>query len=267
MITRGTPKMIPALSRIWEACFGDSPDYIRFFMERRFPTCRSFVWLEGEEPVGAIYLLPCSLEGRPVLYAYAGGVLPRCREQGGFSALLDRSDQACREIGASLILVPASGTEAFYQRRGFQTAFSFRQLELGGAGEVIPAAFREAEAGLYTALRDRGFARRPYLRWGMEAVEYALAENRFCGGFGEIMTLDRREFLLFGKREGDTAELLETTLDEETARLAAPALCRRWGVEKIRVRLPAEREAPGSPGGSILGQAAFHDGWLGLGLL
>lgn len=33
MTVQGTPQMIPALSRIWEACFGDSPDYIRFFME------------------------------------------------------------------------------------------------------------------------------------------------------------------------------------------------------------------------------------------
>ena len=67
--------MIPALSRIWEECFGDSPEYIRFFMERRFPTCQSFVWLEQGEAVGAIYLLPCFLKGEPVIYAYAGGCL------------------------------------------------------------------------------------------------------------------------------------------------------------------------------------------------
>ena len=74
MIAQGTPQMIPALSRIWETCFGDSPEYIRFFMERRFSSCRCFVWLEGEEPVGAAYLLPCTLGGRPAYYGYAVGV-------------------------------------------------------------------------------------------------------------------------------------------------------------------------------------------------
>ena len=266
MIVEGTPQMIPALSQIWAACFGDSPDYIRFFMEKRFPTCRCFVWVEHEHPVGAIYLLPCHLKQRPVLYAYAGGVLPQNRKHGGFSALIERSAQACQEIGASLILVPAPGTEEYYQKRGFQTAFSYRTLELDGNGKLIPAVFREAQAEEYARLRDLSFAQLPYLQWGVEAIEYALAENRFCGGFGEIMTLEQ-DYLLFGRRDGDVLELLESTLDLDTAKQIAPTLCRRWGARQMRIRLPVKDSTEGTPSGSILGQATFSDGWLGLNLL
>lgn len=82
MTVQGTPQMIPALSRIWEACFGDSPDYIRFFMENRFPACRSFVWLEDAAPVGAAYLLPCALGEHRAYYGYAVGVHPDYRRRG-----------------------------------------------------------------------------------------------------------------------------------------------------------------------------------------
>ena len=84
MVVAGEPWMIPALSRIWEICFGDSPEYIRFFMERRFPTCQSFVWLEQGEPVGVVYLLPSLLQGKQSFYSYAGGVLPEYRNRGIF---------------------------------------------------------------------------------------------------------------------------------------------------------------------------------------
>ena len=80
--------MIPALSRIWEVCFGDSPEYIRFFMERRFSTSLSFVWLEDGEPVGVVYLLPSWLRGERSYYSYAGGVLPEHRGKGYGKAML-----------------------------------------------------------------------------------------------------------------------------------------------------------------------------------
>lgn len=91
MTVQGTPQMIPALSRIWEACFGDSPDYIRFFMENRFPACRSFVWLEDAAPVGAAYLLPCALGEHRAYYGYAVGVHPDYRRPGDM-----RTDSARR---------------------------------------------------------------------------------------------------------------------------------------------------------------------------
>lgn len=258
--------MIPALSQIWEACFGDSPEYIRFFMEKRFPSCRCFVWLEGNEPVGAIYLLPCYLKEQPVLYAYAGGVLPQYRKQGCFSDLINCSAQVCQEEGASLILVPAPGTEEYYQKRGFQTAFSYVQFELEGTGKLVSADFRDVHAEEYTRMRDLAFSRYPHLQWGVEAVQYALAENRFCGGFSEIMTLEQ-EYLLFGRQDGDTVELMETTMDLDTAKRTASALCRRWGAKRVRVRLPADHLKCGIPSGSVLGQTNFSSGWLGLNLL
>lgn len=266
MIVKGTPQMIPALSKIWAACFGDSPEYIRFFMDKRFPTCQCFVWLEEDEPVGAIYLLPCHLKGAPVLYAYAGGVLPQYRKHGFFGALVDRSAQACMECGASLILVPAPGTEEYYRKRGFQNAFSYSVLDLEEKGEAVPAVFRAAQAQEYTNLRNAHFSHRPYLQWDEGAVQYALEENCLCGGFCEIMTLDR-EYLLFGRRTEDRVEILETTLNLQTVKRTALTLCRRWGVRQVRILLPADDKQQALPSGSVLGKATFSNGWLGLNLL
>ncbi len=44
------------------------------FMERRFPTCQSFVWLEQGEPVGVAYLLPCMIGERQDFFQGEGCV-------------------------------------------------------------------------------------------------------------------------------------------------------------------------------------------------
>ena len=89
MVVKGEKWMIQDLSRIWEVCFGDSQEYIRLFMERRFFTCEPLVWLEDRQVMGVVYLLPCLIEGRKAYYGYAGGVLPQFRKRGIFENLLN----------------------------------------------------------------------------------------------------------------------------------------------------------------------------------
>ena len=76
------PEDIPALSKIWQACFADPPEYIRFFMENRFVPGQTLVLMHHLLPVGALYLLPCRYIGRTeshAWYGYALGILPEFR--------------------------------------------------------------------------------------------------------------------------------------------------------------------------------------------
>lgn len=266
MVTRGEAWMIPALSRIWEACFGDSPEYIRFFMEKRFPDCQSFVWLEEGQAVGAVYLLPCYLRSGPAFYSYAGGVLPQFRRRGIFETVYFAGRDFCQEQGAELTIVPGPGTQDYYRRRGYRPAFSFSRRVYGKTGRQPELVLREADAGQYTRLRDQAFAHLDYVRWDEEAVGYALEENRLCGGFAKIVA-GERDHLIFGRKDGEALEITETTLDPEQARCLAPALCRYWGAEQVAFRFPAIYGGELVENGGVWWrETSLQNGWMGLDL-
>lgn len=265
MVVRGEPWMIPALSRIWEACFGDSPEYIRFFMERRFSSSICFVWLEQNEPVGAVYLLPSLLQRKLSFYSYAGGVLPEHRKKGIFWELFHAMMEFCKERNATLTGVPAAGTVEYYKKMGYEAAFSYKQLICKPKGKTKFCTFREAEAEVYAQLRDKAFAELNYVQWDVNSVKYALEENRFCGGFAEIVTIDH-DYILFGKKAGHILEVLETTLSPKLAEQIVPDLCYHWDVKQVSFRFPAKPGEKRMENGGIWGPAPFCDGWMGLDL-
>lgn len=265
MIVNGEVWMIPALSQIWEVCFGDSPEYIQFFMERKFPSCHTLVWLENGNAVGSVYLLPCSVEGRNAYYGYAGGVLPQYRKKGIFESLLNHAELFCKKRNATFIFVPIEGSEMYYQKRGFESAFFFHEVRYSGKGLCQPYQLRDADAALYLPLRDRAFSEYPYLRWDELAVDYALAENRLCGGFAKILTTDQDD-LLFGRKNDSVLEIWETSLSPESAKQIAPFLCNVWDTEEVVFRFPAVPGEDNSPNGGSFGHLKFHNGWMGLSL-
>lgn len=267
MIVQGTPRMIPALSRIWEACFGDSPEYIRFFMEKRFPTCRCFVWLDKAEPVGAAYLLPCALGARPAYYGYAIGVHPSVRRRGICAELLKCAERFCRQQGAAFFLMPRPGIEDYYLKRGFRSAF------YSVTRRIRPSRTADGELELmdvcpaeYIALRDRFFQGPGYVAWDLESVAYALEEQRLCGGFAHVLHWQGERYLLFGRTEGQVLQLRESTLPPDLAEELSPRLCGCYGTSELSVEYPASSAGEGVPRGCCCRDTLPTPGWLALDL-
>lgn len=267
MIVLGTPQMIPALSRIWAACFGDSPEYIRFFMKRRFSTCRPLVWLEEGEPVGVAYLLPCKLGCRPAYYGYAIGVRPDMRRRGICEALLYQAEHICRQEGAVFFLMPRPGLEDYYYRRGFQPAFYSCIYSFWPAcPECGCLDIREAGGEEYSRLRDRYFQGNGYVCWNGSAVAYALEEQRLCGGFANILSWQGGQYLLFGRIEGETLSLRETTIPLDLMQTLASRLCGYYHVSALTLEYPSPCVGEGTPRGSCYGFTPDESGWLALDL-
>lgn len=267
MIAQGTPQMIPALSRIWETCFGDSPEYIRFFMERRFSSCRCFVWLEGEEPVGAAYLLPCTLGGRPAYYGYAVGVCPEFQRRGICAEILRSAEDYCRQEGAVFFVLPRPGVEKYYMERGFFPAFfhQFHRFIPVGA-PVSGVEFSQVGAEEYLFLRDSFFRGPGSVTWDMEAVAYALEEQRICGGFAHVLYWQGNRYLLFGSKQKETLSIRETTLPLKELESLVPTLCAHYGVSTLVVECPADSLEEGVPRGCCWAFVLDVPGWLGLDL-
>lgn len=259
--------MIPALSQIWEACFGDSPEYIRFFMEKRFPSCRCFVWLEGNEPVGAAYLLPCTLGARPAYYGYAIGVHPDFQRRGICAEILRAAEEYCQQERAVFFVLPRPGVEAYYEERGFFPAFFHQVHRFVREGELVPGIkFLQAEAEEYLTLRNAFFQGAGYVSWDVEAVSYALEEQRFCGGFVHTLYWQGKRYLLFAMKQNDTLSVRETTIPLKTIEHLAPTLCSYYGVSELIVESPAASFAEGQSRGCCWNFVLDVPGWLGFDL-
>lgn len=259
--------MIPALSRIWEECFGDSPEYIRFFMERRFPTCQSFVWLEQGEPVGVAYLLPCMIGERQAYYGYAIGVKPEFQRRGICAEILHCAEQFCERKRAVFFVVPRSGVEKYYENRGFCAAFYYCKREIYPKGEVREILkVSEAAPAEYTLLREHFFQGEGCVSWNVNAVEYALEEQRLCGGFAHILHCHGQKYLLFGDKRVKSLYLRETTLPVALAERISPELCKYYGAAEIILEYPASRCKEGEPRGCCWNFDVRVPGWIGLDL-
>lgn len=267
MIVEGTPQMIPALSQIWAACFGDSPDYIRFFMEKRFPTCQCFVWLEREHPVGAAYLLPCTLGERPAYYGYAISVHPEFQSRGFCGEILRAAEDFCEQKDAVFFVSPRPGVEEYYRKRGFYPGFFHRIHRIVPTGVPV-SGVKISQAGPkeYLALRDTFFQGSGYVAWDIGAVTYALEELRLCGGFAHVLYWLGKQYLLFGTKQKGILSVKETTIPSEILDRLASALCILYDVSELIVEYPADSFEDSTPRGCCWNFTLDVPGWLGFDL-
>lgn len=262
MLTHAEPQMIPALTTIWQHCFGDSAEYIAFFMTHRFRSEDTVVWLEDGNVAGAAYLIPCKIGCQEARYCYAVGVAPEYRGRGICAAILSVAETQCRTRGFLLFCAPREGMADYYRLRGYQDAFFCRWVEFSAVGHAEPILPIEAECGQYMRLRDRHLPEQGLVRWDESAVEYALAEHRLCGGFAHLLPWQGMDYLLLGRREERGLILTETTLPQTLLAELAPSLCASYGGKQLICRLPAG--AGSEMTGVCFGSITWRSGWLGL---
>lgn len=266
MLAQGEQWMIPALSELWHICFEDDPDYIRFFMENRFRPVDTLVWLEGDEPVGVAYLIPCQIGHRGARYGYAIGVLPSWRRRGVGRRLLSGAKALCQREDALLFVAPRPGVEGYYHALGFQDGFYYRTQRYTPQGTWQSLSITDAAPQRYWALREAVFSGPGDVRWDCSAVSYALAEQRRCGGFAHILTWEGCDYLLFGAMHQETLCLRETTLPAALLCQLAFSLCRYYHASCIQCEIPSDPGSGCRARGCCFPHAPSASGWLGLDL-
>ena len=257
--------MIPALSELWQACFGDDTEYIQFFMEHRFRPEDTLVWLEGGKPIGVTYVLPCSIDGCFARYGYAAGVLPSYRRHGIGSLMVQDVVAACRKESSLFFGTPLAGLEEYYHRLGSIDAFYRRTEQLQPEGPAHSLNIADVSPGLYTQLRNETFEGAGFVCWDLEAVTYALAEQSISGGFSHVLTWEGRQYLLFGRCGQGSLQLLETTLSPDLFRLLAPSLCSYYHVSQVIGHFP-DVPGPDSRPHGCCWKKLSPSGWFGLDL-
>lgn len=244
MITLATKEMMPQLKKMWQICFQDEMSYVDFYYDNRFKEENTYVYKKGEEILGMLTLLPASYrytddETLPIHYVYAVATLPKARNQGIASDLLEEASRTSEEkYSAGTILVPASKELfSYYERRGYQTIYFKKQLYFKVAAEQMLSVasikaenVRVHEVSLayernyekmdilpeeYKQLRDFYFDRPGYVKWNLEAITYAVKEARFAGGKVLKLSVDSHSYSIMYYKKNNQLVMKETTLPED----------------------------------------------------
>ena len=255
MLIQASGDMIPALTKIWAECFGDSEDYIDLFMKKRFVPKDTLVSVNGSgEITGCGYLLPCSFaeiktEG---LYLYAGGVFERFRGQGYYDEILAQITERCKTEQFSCVLNSHDDLKKMYFAHGFKETHHCKKIRTDISGtnarehnQNIKLNISNANAAEYTALRNEYFTSPGTVIWDTAAVSYAIKENIYCGGVCDKLSLDGADYLIFAKKEPGSLYITETTLPGALLKTIAEPLCRYYKVNSITADLPLDDDCNG----------------------
>lgn len=236
---------VPAMSAIWANAFGDSAEYISFFMNERLPSSAALVLEERGVVKSQLFLLPgnMSVSGAvvPSLYLYAAATERDSRGRGFMALLIEAAKEYAADGGFHYItLVPSGGgLYGYYSRFDFHGAFgyrllSFRRAELenlsdGTAKNHILTAFEMSE------IRNKGLSGFDAFIWDENAVSFASEQHALSGG--KIICAPRAWALSY---EENGAENIIELCAESSAAFAALAarLLDKCGAETFKFKVP-----------------------------
>ena len=149
----------PALTALWQTCFGDEKAQIDAFWRALWQHIRVFAAYEGKTPISMLCALPTSLvdeagESLPAAYLYAVCTAPQRRRQGLCAALLTHAEKALQKEGCRFAALVPSNKElfGFYQKLGYQAAFFHREYTV--SSEKGTAKITKLDADGYRNLRE-----------------------------------------------------------------------------------------------------------------
>ena len=146
--TAATQHDLPALTELWQLCFGDDAKLINAFWQALFGKLRVFCAADGKKTVAFLCAMPTTLvddEGgeHPTAYLYAVCTAPAYRRRGISSALMRFAENALQKDGFLFTaLVPAEESLFdFYAKQGYRTACYHRSYTVAAgksAAKITP---------------------------------------------------------------------------------------------------------------------------------
>lgn len=199
--------------RLWQQCFGDSRDYVEFFLENCPERNALFLYHEKDAVVGMMFLVPGMLVmsadavetekyaalreeqkikyQEKVYYLYALCVDENFRGRGIAEELLEFAKDFARQENAEVCLVPSTEKlRRYYAKRGFIDVFACAEQEFDVdttdvfCGELDVT---DANIDLLMQARTEACGNSAFL-WEKDNLEFAIKENTYAGGFAYFIT-------------------------------------------------------------------------------
>ncbi len=197
MIRFAAPADHPRLKALWAEVFGDAPADVEAFFTLRHKDESMLVDERNGTVAGMLTMLAFTLrtgggEQLPARYVYAVATTPEARGQGIATGLMEAAHAHMARLGvAASVLVPANGgLFAFYEKRGYETAFALDEITL--PADALPPFPRKGTSApcapeAYARIRDAAFPTSAlYAMWDEPAVSYAMRTFAQAGGVTEV---------------------------------------------------------------------------------
>ena len=143
MFRTATKSDLPGIAALWQEAFGDSPKAVTYFFES-FPNCISYVSDEGGEITSMVHALPQVLSpNTPAAYVYAVATLKSHRGKGLCRKLMAfaEADLQKRDFGCAVLTPGEQSLFDFYERLGYETAFTRKRTAFEGGREISLADY------------------------------------------------------------------------------------------------------------------------------
>lgn len=259
--------------RIWQEGFHDSQDYLDFFFARRYRAQDTLLARDDGESAGIAMMLPATLkkpgQEKKALLVMAVTVLPQFRGRGIFHRLMDEIRDRAEKENAAMFGVSRPSLCKVYETWGFREAFNAKVHRFEARSGVTPSAwcFEVLKAEDLYRLREAFFRQSSFVSWDAQACDFALAEERFCGGFGLLARRANERYMIVGRVDGNCLMIKETSLPDKELEAALSALAVQKGCERVTARLPEFSTLGETVSvGLGAGMQEFSPGWLSFAL-
>ena len=240
------PDDIPALTALWQLCFGDPAEAVQGFFATLWEEITVF---QTEDASAMLTAMPVSWQGHPAAYLYAVGTHPDHRGQGLCRELMTFAEETLKSRGCSYsILSPAEESLfRFYGNMGYETCF-FAETRKFSTGEC-------AETAVSVTAEQYGLLRKNRMPEGVQYPESLLQMQK---SFGFLLQIGETGCAAV-ERHGDGFLVRELLADDPAA--AAAAVCRFCNAQEITCKIPGS--VPYGMAKSLDG-SPLSDSWLGL---
>ncbi len=228
MFRKATDADLEALVRLFVKTFGGTEDFARRVMQNFAGLENTFVAEENGGIAASLCAVPVTLNGLRGAYYYGVCTDESLRGKGIMTALMEwGKDQLAKEGARFIVLIPASESLfGFYQKRGFEKAFSKRVLTRNIPNNLWAVAeFDTITVKGLDALRKQY---KPDSVTFSSGAQVEVLTDLYSGGITTINTEkayglyfkkdDRLDFIeLFAKTDRDAEYLLEAARQKERA--------------------------------------------------
>lgn len=261
---RAQTRDLPALTALWQTCFGDSAQSVKAFWDALFLKIQVFAAQDSARLDAMLCALPVTFidedgDAQPAAYFYAVCTAPDKRGRGLCRALMQHAERELQKGGISVFTLVPSSAELFdfYAKLGYQPAFYHDSYSVPAARGAVK--LRRIDADAYRNLRQMQLYG-DFLSY--DAALLAFAQHASEASGGGLFRLETAELVCCAaaERAGDILLIKELLPDcpEAAAALAAALNC-----SEAQVRT-AGSAVPFGMCKTVGGQACPQNAYLGL---
>lgn len=236
---RAQARDLPALTALWQTCFGDSAESVTAFWAQMFDRISVFAAQDGARFDAMLCALPVTLvsddgDARPAAYFYAVCTAPDKRGRGLCRTLMRHAELELQKSGVSVFTLVPSSAELFdfYAKFGYQPAFYHDTYSAPAARGAVK--IRQIDADAYRNLRQMQLYG-DFIAYGEALLRLAQTSSEASGGGLFRLETDDTVCCAVAEKSGDTLLVKELLPDcpEAAAALACTLGCKTAQVRTL----------------------------------